>query len=387
MVSGFGRFVEQTKQKGNCSGNDRGFQPTSNARNEKMWAESTKFARRLKACQKHVKKLQGVAEGALNSTDRVTTKPAPRVFDHVDNTVPLTQTQAKAVADVPIPPTSASAMSESDYQGAPESTTGHTEVLDSPVFTRNLTQQLHQQAIMPIAEWLKEYKLASAPVKNLEKLRLDLDACRRARLTWEVKKVKQQNQKDHVDSAVTNKFNMKETNLDAARFAYTQQEGAVYKLLTKLNKDAAQLQSHLASVIRLDDHQTFSANNSPMATPPMTPGPGSVQDFATDSSKNIFKEDHLTNLTIQPGRLDEREGPIHESTPHVGKPVLDSIPQHDVAKPAPLPISTPEATQKPLTPLRKEIDSAQASPVVSPKTMPKTVNNDFVQEPAKVHAA
>lgn len=233
MNFGLKRVTEKVKQATGLTG--KGFVPTSNARNVAMLKEAENFAKLVKKCVGALKDLKNASEAAFSVSKVAMSSPLPHVFEENASII------AKPVTTT---------IGGPEFQPDVMTEKGH--------YTANT---LETQVMVPINRWLAGLKQQQLAMKDLEALRLDVDASRHTviDLSGTVEKLRAKlssagaNAKTeaHLDECMS-ELQRKDGKLSIRAKDFEEKEQAAFEALSALIQDAKWLRHFMATGLRIE---------------------------------------------------------------------------------------------------------------------------------------
>lgn len=237
---GWRRVTETAKQKWGLS-LEKNFKATSNARNEAMFREATKFAGYLRIVEKDLQTWQREVEATFGNLRSIMLSPLPRVYEEGHNGVA-----------VPCEP-------------EPTMIGGNVQVERLTTAAQDLKKRLETEVIQPIKQWMVAYRTIQERMKRLEALRLELDSrrrtvsalqgkCERLRANLGTTKAK-----GEADMEITmRRMQHKDDKMHRTHAQFQEVELTVYNSLFTLIKDTSVLREYAAAAV-LIMQEGFSA--------------------------------------------------------------------------------------------------------------------------------
>lgn len=206
---------------------ERDFVPTSNARNEKMFEEATRFEAQLRLFERDLKLWQKDVDETFKNLKVMMLSPLPRVYD-VDP-----EGRARAVGD--------------EYLIG-----GNIDPNSISAAAVEVKQRLDLEVLKPIKDWTLAYNIIKDYMKKLEELRLTLDSRRRTARNLENKLDRakstgnvQQHEMDEMESRVRHK----QEKMMSDQKQYTEKEQQLYSSLSSLIQDTSVLKEYAAAAV------------------------------------------------------------------------------------------------------------------------------------------
>jgi len=255
MGQNWRRITETVKQKWGMS-MKKDFKPTSNARNEAMFKEATRFAGHLRVVDRDLSKMHKEIEATFKNLSAVMVSALPRVFEENDGVaVPAEATTMAIGADVQVDRLTSAAA--------------------------ELKGRLEAEVLQPIRQWMVAYRTIQERMERLESLRLETDSRRRTVSAlaedYERKKVllgRTPTHKAETDAEMTlRKMQHKEDKLQRTGGAFQEMEQTVYNSLYTLIKDTSVLRDYCAAAVLImqeayvQAYSAFDGSVAPLALP------------------------------------------------------------------------------------------------------------------------
>lgn len=231
MGQGWRRISEQARQKWGLT-LEKNFKATSNARNEAMFIEASKFSSHLRQFEKDLRGWETSIEAGLTNTRVIMLSPLPRVYEegHSGQAIPSDPEPCMIGGDVQVERLTSSA--------------------------QELKKRLDAEVIQPIKQWMVAYRTIQERMKRLEALRLELDSRRRTVSALQGKCERQRSNlgttkaRGEADMEFTmRKMQHKEDKMQRTQTAYHELEQTVYNSLFTLIKDTSVLRDYAAAAV------------------------------------------------------------------------------------------------------------------------------------------
>ncbi|KAF5829002.1 hypothetical protein DUNSADRAFT_16706 [Dunaliella salina] len=225
------RINERVLQMGSfTSFNSKVFAPTSNGRNEAMFAEATEFAKSIMTLQRDVNKVLKCVQAHFVNLRGILSSPTPRIYDEGPNGPEPLDAECLLLG-----------------QGM--------DVDAIPKAIEEAQRRVQVEVMDPLMEWMEAYKILTERMKSLESVRLELDSRRRTvgGLQSRYERIKATMTTNHKTMAETRELEEvlanKEEKMTRCKSQFQELERTVYNSLYTLVRDTSVLRDYTHSTL------------------------------------------------------------------------------------------------------------------------------------------